>query len=297
MGKRAVVKLSEFLRSNQTIEVYGNTVPVLHSFVSCSNHLFVARLNIGGNKLGSSNASILVDFVKASPSLRELDVSFLGISSSATHPLVDALVHNQSITTLNLSGNSIDKKLASELSRMIKNNKTISKLALRSCGLDKAIMVEICASLCDNTTLREMDLAGNRMDSSEAIEQLEVALETNKTLSSLNIAACRIDANGIYTLCAGLKENTVIERLHLDGNPIGNAGLMRLIEGLQGAKKLTIVTLQETSIHTSALLEFLRALGKSSAVDTLDIRRNSDIKVNEELRKNLLAYNYIAFSL
>ena len=55
------------------------------------------------------------------------------------------------------------------------------------------------------------------------------ALQDNRSLKVLNVSNNSIDSIGCLTLCCGILENESLEKVILDGNPIGKEGANALM--------------------------------------------------------------------
>jgi Ran GTPase-activating protein (RanGAP) involved in mRNA processing and transport len=83
----------------------------------------------------------------------------------------------------------------------------------------------------------------------------------------------------------------------LDGNKIGHEGMKELATNLKNNKKLKILKIQDADLTVQDVLDFLSALGKDSALEVLNVKKNNNlIKNSKTLKENIGKYNYIKVS-
>lgn len=101
------------------------------------------------------------------------------------------------------------------------------------CGIEKLKLdwnmirlgsaVAIADSLSINERLTDLDLSYNTFGREGGLE-LGRSLLYNRSLKTLNIANNGLDSAACITICAGVIENKTLQKVFLDGNPIGEQG-------------------------------------------------------------------------
>jgi hypothetical protein len=119
-------------------------------------------------------------------------------------------------------------------------------------------MVCWCTTLQTNTTLTSLDLENNDIGAAGATA-LATALQTNTTLTSLDLANNNIGAAGATALATALQTNTTLTSLNLDGNYIGASGATALAMALQTNVILTSLNLVNNRIGDAAAVALLSA--------------------------------------
>ncbi len=114
-------------------------------------------------------------------------------------------------------------------------------------------------ALQTNTTLTALNLEWNGIDAAGATA-LATVLQTNTTLTALNLEWNDIGAAGATALATALQTNTTLTELNLDGNDIGAAGSTALATALQ--TNTTIISLhlgRMFSSHADCRAQFVQA--------------------------------------
>lgn len=88
--------------------------------------------------------------------------------------------------------------------------------------------VNFANSITHNQSLTYLDLSYNALSSRGGIA-LGEALSLNRTLQTLYISNNSIDSVACLPLCVGILENTALEYVCFDGNPIGEGGSRALM--------------------------------------------------------------------
>lgn len=73
--------------------------------------------------------------------------------------------------------------------------------------------------------------------------------------------------------------------------------MKELATNLKNNKKLKILKIQDADLTVQDVLDFLSALGKDSALEVLNVKKNNNlIKNSKTLKENIGKYNYIKVS-
>lgn len=137
-----------------------------------------------------------------------------------------------------------------------------------------------------NTTITELNLSvlpdDNHSDSfNYANKNLAAYIAETKVLKKLNISMAfwkkntyMLQAEDMHQIANGLKFNTSIEELNIQRQPIGDNGLIRILEALANnprskLKKLNILDICLTDKGAIALLDFLKK--KNISLTSLDL--------------------------
>lgn len=186
--------------------------------------------------------------------LRELDLSFNGISSEAATNILDAMVDNHTIKKLSLRGNLLDDTVALTLPDLLR---------------------------CNNV-LEELDLGQNRMGFSCCYAIAE-SLEINRSLKVLLLDYNRFGGSGIATLdifSRSIMMNYSLQVLVFDGNKLGPEWGVRLAETFARNNTLTQVSLRDNRLDSRAGTALLKSYRKCPYL--LELGLSSD-EIGKEL--------------
>ena len=171
--------------------------------------------------------------IKENVVLRELNLSFLALTSEAGINIFDAIIDNHTIKKLSLRGNLLDDNVALMLPDLLK---------------------------CNNV-LEEIDLGHNRMGFACAYAIAE-SLEVNRSLKRLFLEYNNFGGAGNATLdsfARSLMMNYSLQVLFLDGNKLGPEWGIRLGEAVVRNNTLVQFSLRDNRLDSRAGESLLNA--------------------------------------
>jgi len=128
-----------------------------------------------------------------------------------------------------------------------------------------------------NTTLLVLKLDHNNFGS-EGMKRLANGLSLNKTLTSLSLTYCNIDANGARALFEVLIfSKSTLEELNLTGNHLRNEGVTIVLRGLSIAKSLKKIFLTDNQFNDDPdMIEaFKSCMKKNKTLGRYDLMYNN----------------------
>ena len=204
--------------------------------------------NKGGLKLGTNTDTLgrygvgLVRALQENLVLRELDLSYLGLSAEAGTNIFSALINNFTIRVLKVRGNCFNDDCSIAFENLLK----------------------------DNDILTEIDIGANKFGGNFAYS-LSEGLEENKSLQTLITDDNNLAVAGASTLESfynALLYNHSLRRINLDGNRMGTEWGLRIAEGLSKNSTMNAISLRNNRFdsrvgeamlkmytHNSGLLE------------------------------------------
>mmetsp|Transcript_93485 Transcript_93485/g.264375 ORF Transcript_93485/g.264375 Transcript_93485/m.264375 type:complete len:321 (-) Transcript_93485:140-1102(-) len=222
------------------------------------------EINLSDNKILDEGALHLEQGLGANKSLKTLLMPRAGVGAVGVQAAGRLIGNCTAIETAILSGNICDAE---------------------------GVSGEFCKGLAKNKSLRSLCLAAMRMRSEGASQIFEGPLMVHPKLEHLSLTYNRLTASCVESLNKALAKNKVLRYLDLCGNDLGEAGAVKLVEGLKAnGNKLQKLGLAQNLIRlkgTKALAEhFVSKDGKS--LDYCDLRHNqTTFRGVEELRKIL----------
>jgi len=228
----------------------------------------VRRIDMSDNKLDSSVGHEIAKFMRTANGLTSLNISNTRIGSSAVNFVCEALTNNKSLRELYLNGNPFDKKGGEVILESLKVNVTLQKLGIANCQLGKDLVIKIAKTM-NQSKLRYLDLSEtpefkdrecviawkDTLASSacileeficqaslnyEAMKDIMQALETNKSLKSLDLSRNKIGGKAggdLKPFAQSLQKNATLETLILRGTEITSAAFKPFIETLDGKNR------------------------------------------------------------
>eukprot|EP00798_Chlamydomonas_sp_ICE-L_P006722 gene6722-3393_t len=103
---------------------------------------------------------------------------------------------------------------------------------------------------------------------------LAKSLETNETLTYLDLSNNGLDDDKVRMLASGLIENLSITHLNLSHNKIADRGMRALAKLLDSKSVISLLELQDNQIHTEGAKSLARALKVNQALISVNLRLN-----------------------
>ncbi|XP_072895122.1 NACHT, LRR and PYD domains-containing protein 3-like [Hemitrygon akajei] len=191
------------------------------------------------------------------------------------------------LQSLKLDGNNLTHKSCEQLVEVLPTNQSITFLDLSDNNIqDKGVSLLCDALTKENCTLQILRVCNNKLTAS-CSEQLASMINTNKTLTELDISFNRIGEEGLKRLCEALKnEECKLEKLGLNSIFAFEFGIMGTYEDAPGAENLYDLlqdkncTLQslglaKNSYTVESCKQLISALKENQSLKELDLSSNS----------------------
>ena len=149
----------------------------------------------------------------------------------------------------------------------------LQTLRFRNSRINAADAVVLADVLQSNTTVTKLDLSDNAIGAAGAVGLAEV-LKSNTTLTVLNLSYSGIGGAGAAGLAEALKSNTTLTVLNLSYNGIGDAGTAGLAEALKSNTTLTVLNLSYNSIGGAGAAGLAEALKSNATLTVLNLSHN-----------------------
>ena len=209
--------------------------------------------------------------------------------------IIKALEKNHTLKKLKISDNSFENDivkvlaLAIALTEALKVNKTLTTLNFSNNNLSNVGIEKIAQALETNTSLTSLNISesyrfngyyfNHVIDGDEGAKAIAKALEINKTLKELDISYNLINKEGLTALALALQKNTSLETLVINyNNPYNPTDDRNLIKDESYAQLVNNTTLKKLDISHNDI-------GKYKA-HFLDFSQSKAHALGEALKKN-----------
>ncbi|XP_059817027.1 NACHT, LRR and PYD domains-containing protein 3-like [Hypanus sabinus] len=180
------------------------------------------ELRLGGNELGDSGVK-LVSAALRNPEckIQKLQLRDVGLTDSGAEDLVSALSTNPSLTELNLSGNELGDSGVKLVSAALRNPECkIQKLWLGNVGLTDSGAEDLVSALNTNPSLTELDLSSNKLGDS-GVKLVSAALRKPECkIQKLWLNKVGLTDSGAEDLVSALSTNPSLTVLDLGLNSL-----------------------------------------------------------------------------
>ena len=151
---------------------------------------------------------------------------------------------------------------------------------IRECKIENSYFhVELARTFGTCLEVQEADLDENRIEGKgigdAAAAVLAAVLETNTTLTNLNLSGNNLCPAGAESIAAALKTNTTLTNLGLDDNNLGPAGAASLATALKTNTSLKSLDLSDNNLGPAGAESLATALKTNTSLTSLDLSGNN----------------------
>ena len=178
------------------------------------------------------------------------------------------------VTELNISGNNIGDKGIALIATALQTNTTMTKLNITVCNMSDDGAKSLARALTVNKTLQELFIGiigWNDVCDKGIIALISTALQTNTTMTKLNITECSMPDDGAESLARALTVNKTLQVLNLSYNDITDTGIAHIATALTTNNTLKILLIGEETATDEGALSLAAALTANSSMEYLDL--------------------------
>lgn len=276
----------------------------------------IEELRIDRNNIGDVGAKHIAWSMKVNTTITNLDLSLNRIADEGIKSLCESVALNKlsNLTHLHLRLNKITDLGVAAIAKLLTSstpletlnlafnrftglqhiadalttNKTLKTLILRSNNVGDKVKY-LCESLQSNSTLTFLDLANIGLDNS-GLKHLGAALAKNSALKSLNIQRNKIGSDGLDAFfgAKGLSSNSTLTYLNLNVNSIGPKGASAVADLLKANASLQTLYLANNALGDKGIESLATGLASNKTLTNLDLHLN-EISSVKSLEKSLPA--------
>ena len=201
----------------ETISLSGNPVgsgggvQLLNSICKHQKHSLLSLFSTG---VGLEECKIIARLLESGTSLHTLYIGGNKLTSASAEMIITGLHTNSSLQHLFIGGAAFSAHSTSLLASALKQNKTLIELDIRYCGIDSEGAHMLADALSENSTLKDLIMDGNPIEDSGANSLAEM-LKTNTSLESLWINET-VGKQGLYQIIESLQHNSTLKELILN---------------------------------------------------------------------------------
>ena len=242
----------------------------------------VKVLHLGNNKAGltfGSDVDVKGDHGVALPraiqenlTVRQLDLSYNGMSSNAAKNVFTALVANMSVQRLSLRGNLIDDEVSIELTSLLRMNDVIQDLDLGDNRLGYQACFAIAEGLLGNRSLKVFHIDKNKLGSAgpATMESFWTAICMNFSLRVLNMDENRLGTEWGIKLADAFARTGSLIYVSLQNNRFDSRAGEALYRTYCHNKHLTELVLTEEEIGADIYRDMRIVFHKKRALESPD---------------------------
>lgn len=310
LGDRGVKLLGNALLKNSSIvhvDISSNDINsdgAKYFLKSLINHPSIVSINMSSseglrrNRVGPTGAVPLKSLLQ-----KNLSLSFLNLSRTALGPegcnyIIDGLLNNKSLLSLDISNNSFNPKNIESLcssivtSKLIELNLSGNNLGASGCDY---LQTMLCGGLGIACFIRKLDISFNEINC-KGVAKLASGLKNNSGIKILNLEGNPLCGQSSTSLHVLIATNIAIEELNLNACQLGDEGVGKLNDALESNKTLKSLLLSNNQIDDEGAEIIAQGIVKNYALKYLDlgdnrIRRKGGISLANALRMNMTLKN------
>ncbi|MFT7088077.1 MAG: hypothetical protein ACJAZX_001532 [Rickettsiales bacterium] len=223
----------------------------------------------------------LAGSLEDNPNLRSFSLTNIIINDSGSRAIARLLEKNPNLKSIALSGDSSGSRLDTKLIvRALKDNQALEMLRLSFCPLDDEVVEVLVDALKENNSLRSIALfPGTRMAlkiSDRGAKNLTLLLPKNPNLEHIGLDGNNIGDQGLIELLSAMEHNPSLAlKIDFGNNPIGSEGIKTWVKFLKDKKLLPAeFKISSCDIGSKGAEELLSLLKDDQVVKDLTFYNN-----------------------
>ncbi|CAG8673225.1 23960_t:CDS:2, partial [Racocetra persica] len=170
---------------------------------------------------------------------------------------------------LDLSYNKLDSKVGKTLLNALKRNK-VTNLDLSYNNINIEMGKALVEVLQTNTTLTQLNLKSTKIQSETVIDLVKI-LKSKIPLNDLDLSHIKLNSKAGMTLTKVLENNETLSKLNLSNNDIDLSFRKALVTVLEKNKSLVNLDLSFNNLETEVIVALAKALGSNSKLTHLNL--------------------------
>ena len=206
----------------------------------------------------------------------ELEMSEAVVSNSGLEDLFAAALRSEAMETLELNATAFDEAVFSALATLMKRSKSITQYSLICIGNDGIGM--ICDALTENNTVERLSIARSflNLEGARSVSRYLKA-NTNTSLTQLVLALNPLGDEGVIVLVDGLRCNKSLRTLNLCRCNMADDGALALASLLEDGSPLQSLYLYDNHIEEAGLKALANALQHNRSLQFLSVISNPGV--------------------
>ena len=259
-----IILTSDFFNSsNSSLDIFNDTLPILFSYLRNLTEFSYENIPLSNKKIPN-----IVNSIKNS-SIKKL--SFIGCFKSKEDLSLfnNYFCNPNSLTEINLSNH--DFNVPTLLSSSLLNysiSKNLTSISFSSCNLNKEDIQYIANYIVESPIMKSCNIGKNPL-TALSCSTFAYCLQKTKSLEELFMNECNINGESLLFLFNG-KGSQTLKHININGNDIGDIGLVSIGAFIKASPKLEIFELKKCGGTD---------MGFNSIVNTIHLNDKCNIKI------------------
>ena len=271
-----------FNSSNSSLDIFNDTLPMLFSYLKNLTEFCYNNIPLSSKKIRD-----IVNSIKNS-SLKKLSLINC-FKSKEDFGLFNNYFYNPNcLTEINLSNH--DFNIPTLLSSSLLNysiNKNLTAINFNSCNLNKEDIQNIANYIVESPIMKFCDIGNNSL-TTLACSTFAYCLQKTKSLEELYMNNCNINGESLLFLFNG-KGSQTLRHININGNDIGDIGLVSIGAFIKASPKLEIFELKScggTDMGFNSIVNIIHLSDKCN-IKVIHYEKNQISHASYEMLKKL----------
>ena len=223
--------------TNNNISLLGDVLPTIVENIKKLTSFSISHIPIEKNIIDNLKDNLI------NSNITKFGLSYINIPENKFKDFSSYFKNNTKLTELDLSGYNFDiLSILNDTLFQIENN--LTSLTLSNNNLNDNNIKMIYDLLLKNQKIKILNLSKNKLEN-KSCEILSNILNNSKTLEEINLSSCGLTKDTISLLIN--EKGSLIKKLYLDNNEIGDVGVVLIGSFIQNAFNLNLISLKNIS--------------------------------------------------
>ena len=270
--------LEENNNTNSNISLLSDVLPIIIKNLKKLTSFSISHIPIEKNIIDNLKDNLIYS------NITSLGLSYIKIPENKFKDFSSYFKNNTKLTELDLSGYNYDI-LSTLNDTLFQIDNNLTSLTLSDNNLNDNNIKMIYDILLKNQKIKILNLSKNKLEN-KSYEILGEILNNSKTLEEINLSSCGLTKDTISLLIN--EKGSMIKKLYLDNNEIGDIGLVLIGSFIQNAYNLSLISLKNISGSDMGLnIIITNTLNCKSPLKDIHIERNkliTETLINEIIK-------------
>ena len=278
-----IILTSDFFNSsNSSLDIFNDTLPMIFSYLRNITEFCYNNIPLSSKKIPD-----IVNAIKNSI-LKKLSLINCFKSKEDLSLFNNYFYNPNCLTEINLSNH--DFNIPTLLSSSLLNysiSKNLTSINFNSCNLNKEDIQYIANYIVESPIMKSCDIGNNSL-TALACSTFAYCLQKTKSLEELFMNNCNINGESLLFLFNG-KGSQTLRHININGNDIGDIGLVSIGAFIKASPKLEIFELKNcggTDMGFNSIVNTIHLSDKSS-INVIHYEKNQIRHVSYEMLKKL----------
>ena len=218
------------------------------------------------------------------------DVSHNNLGLDTLTALIEILKLLPNLKTFNISGNTLENKGALVIAPGFKNCNNIEVVNVSHCNIGNKGITAVIEACKASPSFKKLIANDNRITDISMIKCFNKFLQSNSSVTHLNLARNKTEVKGLDAVLDGISQNKALIEFDFSGNSIGgNKGAAKIFEALEKNQSIKVLKLANCNFTSETYVK-LGQLLRTRKLTGIDFSNNSFNKVPSEHQKGVSQY-------